>query len=247
MRKINHIASVKQAGVDKQRFKEFITVIILSENHGYRMKSYGSMPLIKIKDKTLLEKQVEVIKSTFLNYEIILCAGFEVKKIKEFVKKNLSHENIRIIENQVHYNSNCCESARLCLNNTMNNKILFLSGGLFLNPEFLSSIDFNSSSIVVQNENPTKNFEISGIFNRERLASLCLGEKKDFWTESVFLRGDETVEKFYNIISNPDFKNKFLFEAINELNRVNQISVNKNIGAPVLKINNLKSLRETNK
>ena len=247
MRKSRHIASPKPWKDDSIKLKEFITVVILSENHGYRMKSYGSMPLIKIRDKTLLQRQIESIRSTLLNYEIILCSGFETKKITEYVKKNLNYENIRVIENQVHYNSNCCESARLCINNTMNNRILFLSGNLLITPDFLSSLDYGKSSVVLQDNNPTMNFEISGITNQNKLASLCLGEKNNFWTESVFLNGADTIDRFYDIVSNPDYKNKFLFEAINELSKTKDIAVKKNLGSPVKKINNLKSLRETNK
>ena len=91
------------------------------------------------------------------------------------------------------------------------------------------------------------NFEVSGISEKQKLTSLCLGEKNNFWTESVFLKGGDTIEKFYDIISNPDFKNKFLFEAINELNKTREISVMKNSGIPLLKINNLKSLKEIEK
>jgi hypothetical protein len=129
----------------------------------------------------------------------------------------------------------------------MNNKILFVSGNLLLTPEFLSTVDYSKSSIVVQDKNPTMNFEVSGISEKQKLTSLCLGEKNNFWTESVFLKGGETIEKFYDIISNPDFKNKFLFEAINELNKTKEISVMKNSGIPLLKINNLKSLKEIEK
>lgn len=247
MRKKNHIAFPKPEQGKEKKLKDFVTVVILSENHGYRMKSYGSIPLITVKDKTLIQRQIDTIKATLLNYEIIVCAGFESKKITDYIKKNLSCENVRVIENQVHFNSNCCESARLCIGNTMNSKILFVSGNLLLTPEFLSDIDYSKSSIVVQDKNPTMNFEISGISEKQRLTSLCLGEKNNFWTESVFLRGRETIERFYDIVSNPDFKNKFLFEAINELSKTKDISVMKNHGTPILKINNLKSLKEIEK
>lgn len=247
MRKKRHIASAKPWSNEEKKLKDFVTVVILSENHGYRMKSYGSIPLITIKDKALIQRQIETIRATLLNYEIIICAGFESKKITEYVKKNLGHANVRVIENQVHFNSNCCESARLCVGNTMNNRILFLSGSLLLTPEFLSTVDYSKSSIVVQDKNPTMNFEVCGISEKQKLTSLCLGEKNNFWTESVFLKGGETIEKFYDIISNPDFKNKFLFEAINELSKTKEISVMKNSGIPLLKINNLKSLKEIEK
>ena len=117
-------------------------MVLFSENHGYRMKSYGPVPLIKIDGKSLIETQINAIKSTFSNFEIILCSGFETERTVNFIKEKFNNINIRVVENQVHYNSNCCESARLCINNTMNNKILFCGGGVLLTPTCLNLIDY---------------------------------------------------------------------------------------------------------
>ena len=153
MRKEKYIVSAKEQEKNKNFVKEHITVILLGENHGHRMKSYGPIPLIKVDTKTLLQKQVDAIKSVFPRYEIILCSGFDARKTTEYVKNNFKKDNIRIVENQLHYNSNCCESARLCLNNTMNTKILICSGNILLTPSYLSSIDYKKTSINVQQEN----------------------------------------------------------------------------------------------
>ena len=65
-----------------------VSFILLAENHGYRMKSYGPISLVKVGGKTLIERQVESIKATFVNYEIIICSGFETSKIYNYVKKH---------------------------------------------------------------------------------------------------------------------------------------------------------------
>ena len=52
---------------------ELVSVLLLAENHGYRMKSYGPISLVNIGDMTLLEHQVQAISSVFVNFEIILC------------------------------------------------------------------------------------------------------------------------------------------------------------------------------
>lgn len=223
---------------------EFVTIILLSESHGYRMKSYGSIPLVKILDKTLIQKQIEVIKSFFSNYEIILCSGFDVKKTVEYVKENFPSENIRVVENQVHLNSNCCESTRLCLNNTTNHRVLICSGGILLTADMLSQINYKTDCVLVQDDNPMKNFEVSAMENDFNLQNLCLGEKINFWTECLYLSNDSSVKKMYDIISNPDFKNKFIFEAINDLSRTNRIKVVKNTLSPITKIDNIKTLKD---
>ena len=112
MRNKNFITGT-QKGNQKIKIDDFFTIIILGENHGYRMKSYGPLPLIKIHNKTLIERQINAIKDTFINFEIILCTGYDSVKTINFIREKFSNINIRAVENQIHYNSNCCESARL--------------------------------------------------------------------------------------------------------------------------------------
>ena len=64
MRKNNCITTPKILGDNKQSTRDFVTFIILGENHGYRMKSYGPLSLIKVGEKTLLQKQID---SSFLD------------------------------------------------------------------------------------------------------------------------------------------------------------------------------------
>ena len=72
---------------DKKKRGDFVSIILLSENYGYRMKSYGPMSLLSIDKSSLIEKQINVIKSFFINYEIIVCCGFESKKTIDFLNK----------------------------------------------------------------------------------------------------------------------------------------------------------------
>ena len=64
-----------------------VSFVLLAENHGYRMKSYGPISLVRVGKKTLIERQMEAIKASFVNYEVIISSGFETSKIYNFVKK----------------------------------------------------------------------------------------------------------------------------------------------------------------
>jgi|TARA_B100001094_G_C18192240_1_gene808064 hypothetical protein len=224
---------------------EFLSIIIFAENHGYRMKSQGPIPLLKLKDKTLLEKQIEAIQSAFLNFEIILCSGFETEKTVSYIKQKFSNINIRVVENQVHFNSNCCESARLCLNNTSNSRILFFGGSVLPHWSHLQSIDFNKNCVMVQDQE--ESFEITAIHNESSLESLTMGLKDSYWVETCYLANQDSISDFYGIISNPEFKNRFMFEAINKLASKQKIHVLKNTEKPVYKINNIKTFRRMQK
>jgi hypothetical protein len=222
--------------------KELVTVVLLGENHGHRMKSYGPISLIKLGGKTLLEKQIDTISSIFDNFEIIICSGFETEKTVDFVKSKFKNLNIRVVENQLHYNSNCCESARLCINNTMNDRILFCNGSVLINPSHLSSIDFEKNWTLIQNESHDSNFEIGVIENNNILENFSIGVKNKYWSEIFYLNGQKEISYFLSIISDPDYKNRFLFEALNEFNKKIKLQIIKS-NKSLLKIDNIKTLK----
>jgi choline kinase len=206
------------------------------------MKSHGPTSLIKINNKTLLEKQVDIIKSVFTNYEIILCSGFETQKIVNFVKSNLSDINIRVVENQMHYNSNCCESARLSISNTLNSKLIIIDGNILIRRDNLKLLNMTTSCVMIQNKPYESNLEIGVIHNGGRLENMSPGIKNWYWSEILYLNGHKDISNFYNVVCNPDFKNKFLFEAINEFNKKNKLLTVKNDSIS-LKIDNIKTLK----
>ena len=222
--------------------QDFVTVVLFSENHGYRMKSYGPVSLIRLGDKTILESQIEAIKACFVNFEIIVCSGFETQKTVNFIKDKFPEINIRVVENQVHFNTNCCESARLCLNNTLNDKILFCSGFNLIRPHHLKKLDLEISCILTQDGNEDLSFEINAIANNGVLEQFSLGLKQNFWTEVFYLSGSGVIKSFYNILSSPEYKNRFLFEAINDVSKKHDI-VNVAVDIPVRKVNNIKTFK----
>ena len=56
MRKTSrYITTPTKSRTDKgAEFNDLVSVVLFSENHGYRMKSYGPISLIKIGGKTLI-------------------------------------------------------------------------------------------------------------------------------------------------------------------------------------------------
>jgi choline kinase len=153
--KKQYIISPKKDRYEKK--SELISVVLLSENHGYRMKSYGPISLVKIGEKTLIEHQLNAISSAFINFEIVLCAGFEASKIYSFIRKQWGPSiRIRIVENQVYHHSNCCESIRLCINNIMTDKVIICGGGVLLTPTYLKNLDLSRSSLLFQRKDPKK-------------------------------------------------------------------------------------------
>jgi len=205
MKKSNRFITIAKSNKPSYLRNEKITVILLAENYGYRMKSYGPISLIQLEDKTLLEHQIEAISSVFIDFEVILCSGFETNKVYHFVQSTFpNNQQIRIVENQVYYHSNCCEGLRLCMNNTMSNRILVCGGGVVLTSEYLKSLNLRKSSILIQSGVKESTFDIGVITNDSRLENMSLAVKDKVWTELLYLNGEQLVRSFYNIISKPD-------------------------------------------
>lgn len=244
MRKSTRFITTAKADVYESRRDDKVTFILLAENYGHRMKSYGPVSLIKVGDKTLLEHQVDAIKSVFIDFEIILCSGFETQKVYQFIQNNIDPKiPVRIVENQVYYHSNCCEGLRLCMNNTRNNKIIVCGGGVLLTVDYIRSLNVKKSSILYQEDDKDSSFEVGVIENGSRLENLSLAVENKVWTDILYLTGDVFIKSFYNLISRAEFKNKFLFEAINVWRGKNNIWACHNIGEKIIRVDNIRMLK----
>lgn len=238
------ITSAKPDANPEAQRNEKVTFIFLAENYGYRMKSYGPVPLINIGDKTLLEHQIQAIEKVFVDFEIILCSGFETHKVYHYVQQNFPPSlPIRIVENQVYYHSNCCEGLRLCMNNTRNDRIIVCGGGVLLTVPYLRSLNIKKSSILHQKASKDSMFDIGIIDNGERLENLSLAVKDKVWTDLLFLNGETMIRSFYNTISKPELKTKFLFEAINAWRGRRQLYLSENRDEEIIKVDNIKTLK----
>jgi hypothetical protein len=219
---------------------KIISVIILCDLPGYRMKSYGPSSLIQINKKLLIDTQIECITKCFLKYEIIVCTGFDGEKIAKYVRSKYKHLNIRIVENQIFSSCNSCEGVRLAINNTVNNKILIIDGSLLINKKTLSLVQTDKNCVIVE-QNPSENLEIGININKENIAEhFSFGAYKT-WSEVLYLNGYDSIETLRKFLNHPDSKKKFVFEALNDLVKNNyQIHCIDN-KIPVYKINNVKT------
>ena len=195
---------------------ELLSIIILADLPGYRMKSYGPTSLISLGNKYLIDLQIDAIKKNFDKYEIILCVGFDGDKITKHIRNNYHNINIRVIENQLFNNCNTCESLRLSINNTINTKLLIVDGGLLFDKRVLSLIDKDHNCVVIE-KCPSENLEIGINTNLENEAQhLSFGGYKT-WSEIMYIKDLDTIESFRKFLNHIDSKKKFLFEGINDL------------------------------
>lgn len=197
--------------------KTFSTIILLCDTPGYRMKSYGPPSLLQIHgEKKLIDIQIECIKKYFANFEIILCCGFDSDKICKYIKSKYKNINIRIVENQLFNDSNSCETVRLALNNTNNDKLFILDGNLWFSQEIFDQHDYNNSMVLIEKKQ-TDGFEIGVNINEKNNVEHFSFGAKHLWSEICYLSSHDIIDNLRKILCNPDYKNKFIFEALNEL------------------------------
>jgi len=234
------VSAKKKTKEKKEKLSpDLVTVILLCDSSGYRMKSYGPVSLVTINDTKLIDLQIRCIKNVFENFEIILCVGFDAEKICKYIRSEHGDTRIRIVENQLHNVSNSCESLRLSLNNTTNNKIVVCDGNLVLNEECLKSIDTNYSCVLVE-ENPCENLEIGLNIDDKRIVQHLSYGANNTWSEIFFLHGVEIIESLRRIVTKYDSKTRFVFESINELIKMKYEVKSVFNKHKVLKINNIK-------
>lgn len=219
--------------------KELITVVLLCDSPGYRMKSYGPASLISIKNKKLIDIQIDIIKNVFSEHEIIICVGFDADKISKYIRQKYKNSNIRIVENQNFQISNSCESARLSLNNTTNDKVLICDGSLYFTEDTINHINTSESSIITE-KYKSENLEVCVNINEDNYIEHFSFGASVSWSEICFLHNYDTIECFRKILSTFE-KSKFAFEALNELIKTKYYLKNITNQDNIYKINNLKT------
>ena len=172
-----------------------------------------------------------------------MCCGYDSKSVYEFIQKRIKNVNVRIVENQVYENSNCCETTRIALNNTLNDKVIIMNGGLLISAAHLKAIDMQKTCILSQANKKMEDFEVGVVTSDSVVQNMSLGVKERRWLDLLFLNGKENVESFYNIVSSIDFKNRFLFEAINEFIRNVQVENVDIKTSRLCKVDSIKSLK----
>jgi hypothetical protein len=218
--------------------KTLVTIILLCDSPGYRMKSYGPASLISIHNKKLIDIQIANIAKVFPNNEIIVCVGFDAEKICKYIRQKYRNSNIRIVENQNFHISNSCESVRLSLNNTTNDKILIFDGSLHFTENSINQINLDQSSIITE-KNKQDNLDICVNINEQNCIEHFSFGASTAWSEICFLHNYDIIESLRKILSACD-KSKFMFEALNELIQTKYSLHNITNDHIIYKINNLK-------
>jgi len=219
------------------------TIILFSESHGYRMKNYGAVQLTRINGVHLIDSQIKAIKSRFKNFKIILSCGFESSRIWKHIKSKYKNLDISLIENPLYKTTNSCESVRLAMMSTRSSNLLICASSNIFDKKHLDQIDFDKTSILCQSSKDNKS-DLKVYRGADGSTKIDFGVGDLSWSEIVYLNGDRSINDLYSIIDNEDYKNKFVFEAINKLALKHDIKICKNENSEIIKLDSAVKLKE---
>lgn len=187
-----------------------LKIIIPSAGLGRRMKSYGCKSLLTIKNKTLIDFQLNILSKTINSYEVILITGFDSDRLI-----SATPENIIKIENEKYYETNVSRSINIGLRATKNSQhVLIIYGDLLFNEDAIRNIDFTKSCIVLSkymNDN-----EVGCNINHMNNLEYMMFDLPNKWGQIVYLTGRE-LSIYKKIILNKQNDKKFGFEIINNV------------------------------
>tara|TARA_R110000765_G_scaffold93225_7_gene175782 strand:- start:376 stop:1077 length:702 start_codon:yes stop_codon:yes gene_type:complete len=190
--------------------RDNITSIILAAGAGYRMKSYGPKCLLRVGEKTIIEHQIHNIRTVMPKGDIIVSLGFECDR----VMRHLPLE-VRVVENQLHEETNTAESLRLSINNGIRSGVLVIHGDLVFNTETLSKCDYTESFILYDTKDQFKESEVGVTVNKGLATRMGYG-LKDKWAQISYFTGKE-LKLLRSVCKNRERSRMYTFEIINEV------------------------------
>tara|TARA_B100001939_G_scaffold348086_1_gene372510 strand:- start:1251 stop:1952 length:702 start_codon:yes stop_codon:yes gene_type:complete len=187
-----------------------ITVIIPAAGTGRRMKTYGPKPMINIGKKTILQRQIDIIKEYFKSVRFIIVTGFESDKLiqnspKDFIK----------LENELYKETNVARSVSIALNAVESDRVLVLMGDLVFSKEAIGMLDY-SSSCTSASIDSHREAEVGCIISKNGVLLNMMYDLELKWNQIVYLQGKE-LKLFKEACTKRRNKKLFLFEIMNKV------------------------------
>lgn len=191
------------------RKKKGLSIIIPAAGLGSRMKSYGPKPLLKIKNKSLISRQIDILKNSFHNPEIILVCGFEANNVMDNTPKSIIK-----IENENYDSTNVSRSIAMGLRASTRDKVLVVYGDLVFNKETFNDVNLEATSLFIDKSGLMTKDEVGCNISSEKVQYL-IPDIENKWAQIVYLKGKE-LDIFTSCVYDRGNDNKFGFEIINK-------------------------------
>ena len=197
------------------------------------MKSIGPKALLPINTKqTVLDKQIQSIKSINRRNKIYLATGFHHNKISKIIHK---YKNVNIINEKEYDKYNQCKHILNFIKYTdVSEDVFVINNGILFKKECFVPLKKHNKSTIYFLDKPKDNFNIGSESENSKYLFYDLSRK---WSECVFLT-KECLQNIQKANQQSDISNYFLFEAINMIYENTEIVENTISYRKIMKINN---------
>lgn len=197
-----------------------VSIIILAPFPDQGMKSLGNKSLFKIKNKNIIDYQLENIRSAFgdIEHDITLVCNFDCQRIQKALNDYDKKFAFKIIK-QNDPNINFAGSFISGIQQVKYNRVLSINYGLLFTKKIIQKLTKkteNNTVAIARSQSYNDNINTGCYINDTEIIHIFfnLGEHKyldiNFWSE-------DTISYIKNNFLFDNYKNRFMFEVINEL------------------------------
>lgn len=183
-------------------------IIIPAAGCSSRMKVAGAKPLIYIKDKRIIDRQIETINQVFNKKNIIVVCGLESDKVMNY----LGNRTINV-ENEHYEETNVSRSIALGLRACQSDSVVIIYGDLFFTKNAINHAYRNQSFIVTVNTMSEN--EVGCIQNHSILENIYY-ELPNKWGQIAYYTGKE-LSLLKKIVFNRENNKMYGYEIINKI------------------------------
>lgn len=202
------IHSIKKNNYEKTTF--VILCAKKSQNRGcgnIALKSIGN-------DIALIDVQIETIKKSYENNEIILVSGFEHDELINYIQ-NKKYKNIRILENRTHKVSDILDGWRMALNIVLECDTYIIHGDRYFSE---SCIQKSKNTHLLIHNNDKSNYDLGISYKDDNFINMSYG-LPDIWSE-IFFISKKDISAAKNIIN--DHKKRKIYTLESYINKLSE-------------------------
>lgn len=183
-------------------------IIIPAAGMSTRMKALGSKPLVYVKDKRLVEYQIDIINKVFNRKNIFIVSGLDSDRVMNFVGNRAIN-----LENEKYDETNVGRSIAIGLRASQANSVIVIYGDLFFTYNAINH-QYKNSSFIVMSNTMSKN-EVGCTHNNGILENLYY-DLPNKWGQITYFTGNE-LALLKKVVFNRENNKMFGYEIINKI------------------------------
>lgn len=189
-----------------------LSIVIPAAGVGRRIKSKEPKALLRVGDKSLIERQLEILWTIYPKADILVAVGYRAAEVRQ----QLKDYPVRFIYNPLYETTNVAFSLNLGVQAAISHNCLIVYGDLIFNENAVRTITVGKSKILIDSNNLFNEDEAGLIVDeKDKVTNLSFGLPQK-WAQIVYLEGKE-LDLFRSACYNENSQRWFGYELLNEV------------------------------